>query len=90
MTLSGSALFANLNIPIPAKFDRQGHSCNLYVGLGPIKHIISRYFSLGRGRTHALLARGIFVMLQKVISLVCVVGLLLVAASQRGPHDSLV
>ena len=25
-------------IPIPVKFDRQGHSCNFYVGFGPTSH----------------------------------------------------
>ena len=38
MTLSGGALFAVENSPIPVKFDRQGHSCNFYADLGPTEY----------------------------------------------------
>ena len=39
VTLSGGALFANSKLPIPIKFDRQGHSCNLYGGFGPMTRL---------------------------------------------------
>jgi len=36
VTHSGGALFASWKLlPIPVKFDRQGHSCNFYGGFGP-------------------------------------------------------
>lgn len=39
MTLHGGALFTNWNLTtrIPVKFDRQGHFCNFYAGLGPAR-----------------------------------------------------
>ena len=27
-------------IPIPVKFDRQGHSCNFYAGFGPTNEVL--------------------------------------------------
>ena len=48
--------------PILVKFDRQGSLvCLLYVGLGIIKQIISRYFSLGKGRASCNWPRGVTV-----------------------------
>jgi hypothetical protein len=42
----------------------------LYVGFGPIKQIISSYVSLGRGRTHDLLARAIMLCYIKYFHIV--------------------
>ena len=74
--------------PIPVPCDRRGHYCNLYVCLGPIKHIISSLFFVGRGRTHELNARGSVLCCIKSFQLFNFVCFYCFCFSQ-GHHDSL-
>ena len=73
VTLSGGALVANLKLfQVVSSLIVNVILATCERAFGPIKHTICSYVSLGRGRTHALPARRVLVMSQKVISLVYV------------------